>query len=71
LEKVGDNDYTPRVFKVSTKDRLKFTNYILNLSHERQLTNLISRLADLIGNMYPITDFEAKEYIRRVAGDER
>ena len=42
------------------------TNYILGLPHDSQLANLVSRLAELIGNMLPITDREVKEYIRRI-----
>jgi type III restriction enzyme len=45
---------------------VQFTSYLLGLSHDSQVMNLVSRLADLAGNMYPITDSEVKDYIRRV-----
>ena len=66
LEQLGDENYAPRAFKLAARERVKFTEYLLALSHESQVMNLVSRLADLVGNMYPITDPEVKEYIRRV-----
>lgn len=66
LEQLGDENYAPRAFKLAARERVKFTEYLLALSHESQVLNLVSRLADLVGNMYPITDPEVKEYIRRV-----
>lgn len=66
LEQLGDGDYAPRAFKLAARERVRFTEYLLALSHESQVMNLVSRLADLVGNMYPITDPEVKEYIRRV-----
>ena len=66
LEQSGDENYSPRAFKLGARDRAQFTSYLLSLSHDSQVANLVSRLAELIGNMYPITDPEVKEYIRRV-----
>ncbi len=66
LEELGNEDYAPRAFKLAQRERAKFTDYLLTLSRESQVTNLVSRLAALVGNMYPITDPEVKEYIRRV-----
>lgn len=66
LEQQGDEDYAPRAFKLATRERVLFTNYLLGLPLESQVTNLVARLANLIGNMYPITDPEVKEYVRRV-----
>ena len=66
LEQLGDENYAPRAFKLAAREREQFTNYLLALSHESQVMNLVSRLTDLVGNMYPITDPEVKEYIRRV-----
>jgi type III restriction enzyme len=66
LEQLGDENYAPRAFKLAARERVKFTNYLLALSRESQVMNLVSRLAELVGNMYPITDPEVKEYIRRV-----
>lgn len=66
LEQLGDENYAPRAFKLAARERAKFTDYLLALSLDSQVMNLVSRLAELVGNMYPITDPEVKEYIRRV-----
>lgn len=66
LEQLGDENYAPRAFKLAARERAKFTDYLMGLSRESQVMNLVSRLAELVGNMYPITDPEVKEYIRRV-----
>jgi type III restriction enzyme len=66
LEQLGDENYAPRAFKLAARDRVQFTNYLLSLSRDSQEMNLVSRLAELIGNMVPITDPEVKSYIRRV-----
>lgn len=66
LEQLGDENYAPRAFKLAARERVQFTNYLLGLSLDSQVMNLVSRLAELVGNMYPITDPEVKEYIRRV-----
>lgn len=68
LEKVGDEDYKVSPFKLAAKDRAKFTSYLLGLTFESQVRNLVVRLADLVGNMYPITDQELKAFIARVVG---
>lgn len=66
LEQLGDENYAPRAFKLAVRERVRFTDYLLSLSHDSQVMNLVSRLTELVGNMYPITDPEVKEYIRRV-----
>lgn len=66
LEQLGDENYAPRAFKLAARERVQFTNYLLSLSRDSQVMNLVSRLAELVGNLYPITDPEVKEYIRRV-----
>jgi type III restriction enzyme len=66
LEQLGDENYAPRAFKLAARERVHFTNYLLSLPRGSQVMNLVSRLAELVGNMYPITDPEVKEYIRRV-----
>jgi type III restriction enzyme len=38
----------------------------MTLHHDSQVMNLVSRLTELVGNMYPITDPEVKAYVRRV-----
>ena len=66
LEQLGDENYAPRAFKLAARERVKFTEYLLGLPRDSQVMNLVSRLTELVGNMYPITDPEVKEYIRRV-----
>ena len=65
LEQLGDENYAPRAFKLAARERVLFTDYLLSLSRDSQVMNLVSRLAELVGNLYPITDPEVKEYIRR------
>lgn len=66
LEQLGDENYAPRAFKLAARERAKFTSYLLGLPLDSQVMNIVSRLTELVGNMYPITDPEVKEYIRRV-----
>jgi type III restriction enzyme len=67
LEQAGDANHAPRAFKLAAQERVKFTEYLLALSRDSQEMNLVSRLAELVGNVYPITDPEVKDDIRRVA----
>jgi len=66
LEQLGDENYAPRAFKLAANERMKFTDYLLGLSLQGQVLNLVSRLVELVGNMYPISDPELKSYIHRV-----
>lgn len=66
LEQLGDQNYAPRAFKLVARERARFTSYLLALPLDSQVMNMVNRLAELVGNMYPITDPEVKEYIRRV-----
>jgi type III restriction enzyme len=66
LEQLGDENYAPKAFKLAANERARFTAYLLSLPEASQVANLISRLTDLIGNMYPITDPEVKECVRRI-----
>lgn len=66
LDQIGENDYTPKAFKLKERDKAKFSEYILSLPKDSQRKNLASRLSTLIGNMYPITDQEIKIYISHI-----
>ena len=66
LEQLGEENYAPRAFKLAARERAQFTSYLLALSRDSQVMNLVSRLTELVGNIYPITDPEIKAYIRRV-----
>jgi type III restriction enzyme len=66
LEQLGDENYAPRAFKLAARERTKFTSYLLALPLDSQIMNMVSRLVELVGNMYPITDPEVREYVRRI-----
>jgi type III restriction enzyme len=66
LERLGDQNYAPKPFKINSKDREKYNAVILAQSPEGQILSLSDRIAKLIGNLYPITDPEVKKYVRRV-----
>lgn len=69
LEQLGDENYTPKAFKLAVNERTRFTAYLLSLPEESQIANLVTRLTELIGNMYPISDPEVKAYVRRIVTD--
>ena len=66
LEKLGDKNYAPKPFKIDVEGRKRFNAFILTGSRESQVRNVTTRLAQLIGNMYPITDPEVKKYVQRI-----
>ena len=66
LEQLGEENYAPKAFKLAVNERTRFTAYLLSLPQASQIANLVTRLTELIGNMYPITDPEVKEYVRRI-----
>jgi len=66
LEQVGNHDYAPKPFKMDYVVREKFNNYIFNLNKEGQILNLTDRLFKLIGNLYPLDDYDVKSYIARI-----
>ena len=71
LERLGDEDYAPRTFKLAVRERERFSDYLLALPLESQVMNLVSRLTELTGNFYPVTDPEIKAYIlRAVTGSD-
>ncbi|MDP2416479.1 MAG: DEAD/DEAH box helicase family protein [Hydrogenophaga sp.] len=69
LEQLGDENYAPKAFKLAVNERARFTAYLLSLPQESQIANLVTRLTELIGNMYPISDPEVKAYVRRIVSD--
>ena len=66
LEKLGDENYAPRAFKLAARERALYASYVLAMTPDSQVRSLVARLVDLVGNVYPITDGELKEYVRRV-----
>jgi type III restriction enzyme len=70
LEEIGDENYKATPFKVNVNDRRKFNALILKGDRSSQVMNLTARLADLIGNMYPITDQELNNHpLKRVGSN--
>lgn len=66
LEKVGEQDYTPKPFKMDSASRKLFNSVALAGSHDNQVRNVTARITQLIGNMYPITDPEIKQYVYKI-----
>lgn len=66
LEKVGEQDYSPKPFKMDAASRQRFNSVALAGSRENQVRNVTARITQLIGNMYPITDPEIKQYVEKI-----
>lgn len=66
LEQVGEQNYAPKPFKIDAAGRKRFNALILGGSRESQVRDVTARIAQLIGNMYPITDPEIKKYVQRI-----
>ncbi len=66
LEMQGEQNYTPKPFKIDAVGRSKFNAIILSGSRESQIRDVTARIAHLIGNLFPITDQEVKKYVQRI-----
>ncbi len=66
LEVQGEQNYAPKPFKMDAAGRSRFNAIILAGSRESQIRDVSARMAQLIGNMYPITDQEVKRYVQRI-----
>jgi type III restriction enzyme len=66
LEETGKDDYRPSFKKIDTRRKALLNEHILTLPRDSQIKNLASRLAGMIGNMYPIPDKEVQNYIKRI-----
>jgi type III restriction enzyme len=66
LEMQGAQNYAPKPFKLDAAGRSKFNAIILLGSRESQIRDVTARIAQLVGNMFPITDQEVRTYIKRV-----
>jgi type III restriction enzyme len=66
LEQTGKDDYRPSFKKIDTRKKVLLNEHILTLPRDSQISNLASRLAEMIGNMYPIPDKEIQTYIKRI-----
>lgn len=66
LEQTGKDDYRPSFKKIDNRRKALLNEHILTLPRDSQVKNLAARLAEMIGNMYPIPDREVKAYIKRI-----
>lgn len=66
LEKQGDGDYSPKPFRINAEGRHKFNELILTQTYESQVLAIVQRLADMIGDMWPLADEEVKGYVTRI-----
>ena len=66
LEEIGFEEYLPKSFKIDKKGRKRFNDFILSQSREKQIPNLVARIFDLIGNLYPFGDTDIKLYLTRI-----
>lgn len=66
LEKQGDGDYSPKPFRIDAAGRHRFNELILTQTYESQVQAIVQRLADMIGDMWPLADEEVKAYVTRI-----
>lgn len=66
LEQTGKDDYRPSFKKIDSRRKALLNERILTLPRDSQVKNLAARLAEMVGNMYPIPDREVQAYIKRI-----
>lgn len=66
LEQTGKDDYRPSFKKIDSRQKALLNAHILSLPRNSQVKNMAARLAEMIGNMYPIADREIQAYIKRI-----
>lgn len=66
LEQTGKDDYRPSFKKIDNRQKELLNAHILSLPRDSQVKNMAARLAEMIGNMYPIADREILAYIKRI-----
>lgn len=69
LEQQGDQDYAPKPFRIDAASRQKFNQLILTQTYESQVQAIVNRLAEMIGDMWPLADEEVKAYVTRIIRD--
>ena len=69
LAQEGAGDYAPKPFKLSAQDRQRFASYILGRPRDKQIADVAFRLAQRIGNMFPIADTEVLAYVKRIVAE--
>lgn len=66
IEQIGDHNYRPSFWKLKHTTREQLAEYLIALPTESKRNQLVIRLCELVGNMYPIADQEVKGYVRRI-----
>lgn len=66
LEQQGEGDYAPKPFRIDAAGRQRFNELILTQTYESQVMAIVQRLADMIGDMWPLADEEVKAYVTRI-----
>lgn len=66
LEQQGDGDYSPKPFRIDAAGRHRFNELILTQTYESQVQAIVQRLADMVGDMWPLADEEVKAYVTRI-----
>jgi type III restriction enzyme len=63
-------EHTPTFVKVDNVAKERLVAYMLDPSRkDKRVSNFAKRIMDIIGNMYPISDFEIEKYLKRVLED--
>jgi type III restriction enzyme len=64
------SDYTPSFVKIDGVVKDQLMTYILDPARkDSRIKNFTSRIMDIIGNMYPISEHEIKKYIHKILED--
>lgn len=66
LEVIGAEDYSPKFKKIDSRRKALLNAHILSLPQDKQVKNLASHLAGMMGNMFPIPDKDIAAYILRI-----
>lgn len=65
----GEDDYTPKRFKLDQKRSQAFIEYINSLPEEKQISTLTDLVVNTMGRMEQFSDQDLKTYVRRVIED--
>ena len=60
LEKVGEGDYAPKLFKVNVKDWQELNRLMLTGTRGSQIKNVTDRMMALVGNIYLLPTARSK-----------
>jgi type III restriction enzyme len=67
IENVGKDEYTPRFTKIEDQQiKDPMVEYILAKPKESQVKDIAHQIIQIVGNMYPISDQEIRQYTERI-----